>query len=500
MTDQPQPLASPPGESPIKTPDWVKHAVFYQVFPDRFARSSRIKHLPGLKFKTWGSESIHDGFQGGDLLGVVDKLDYLEELGVNALYLTPIFSSASTHRYHTYDYMAVDPLLGGDDALRELIDKAHERDMRIVLDGVFNHTGRGFWPFHHILENGGNSPYIDWFTVHDWPLQPYPSKKGESANYSCWWGLPALPKLNTNNPAVREYLYEVARYWVKFGIDGWRLDVPHEINDDDFWRTFRQVVKAENPDAYICGEIWSEARRWLQGDQFDAVMNYLFTGPAISFFAAETYRNDYIHPHLPFEPIKAEKFATLIDRMYGYYDWEINFAQMNMLDSHDMARAKWITQDDSALRLCVLFQMTMPGAPCIYYGDEVGMTGGPDPDCRQAFPWHDESLWDFDMLRFYRRAVALRRTHECLRIGELTTLHAEGPVYAFSRDLNGSQAVVAFNTSHERVSVKLKPSQHDGDFKQVWPLESKESHELNSGELTCTIPPRDAVVLVRGSN
>ncbi|MEQ8848619.1 glycoside hydrolase family 13 protein [Botrimarina sp.] len=491
-------LAPPPGEIEIHTPDWAKHAVFYQVFPDRFARSSRIRHAPGLKFQPWGSEPTLDGFQGGDLLGVVDKLDYLEELGVNALYLTPIFTSASTHRYHTYDYFSVDPLLGGDAALQELLDAAHRRDIRVVLDGVFNHTGRGFWPFHHILENGGNSPYIDWFTVHDWPLNPYPKDKDTPSNYSCWWELAALPKLNTDTPAVREYIFEVARHWVRMGIDGWRLDVPHEIDDDDFWRTFRQVVKGENPEAYICGEIWSEARRWLQGDQFDAVMNYVFTGPVISFFAADTFRQDYLHPHLPFKATEADGLAKQIDRMYGLYDWEINFALMNMLDSHDMARLSWITQDKSAVRLCVLFQMTMPGAPCLYYGDEVGLTGGPDPECRRAFPWHDESQWDYDLLKFYRRAVALRRAHETFRVGRLCTLKAEGPIYAFSRELGDSRSVAVFNASTERQTVRLElPSRVEKRLQQVWPLETHEEHTVDGTSLSCTVPARDAIVLVQ---
>lgn len=493
-------LAPPPAETPVQTPDWVKHAVFYQIFPDRFARSSRITHLPGLKFQQWGAEPLNDSFQGGDLLGIVDKLPYLEQLGVNALYLTPIFQSASNHRYHTYDYFEVDPLLGGDDALRELIDRAHERDMRVVLDGVFNHTGRGFWAFHHILENGGNSPYIDWFHIEDWPLNPYPHSKDESANYACWWNLAALPKLNTDNPAVREYIYQVARHWIRFGIDGWRLDVPHEIDDDDFWRTFRQVVKGENPEAYICGEIWHEARRWLQGDQFDAVMNYVFTGPVISFFAAKTFTSDFHHPHLPLEAIDAAELARLIDRMYGYYDWEINFAQMNMLDSHDMARALWITQDEAALRLCALFQMTMPGAPCIYYGDEVGLSGGHDPECRRAFPWHDESLWNHDLLKFYRRAVALRRSHPVLRVGELKTVRAEGQVYAFTRELPSARAVVAFNAGSEPCEIELRVSDfRDGEgYRQVWPLETHELHDAVQGGVKCTVPARNALVLVQG--
>lgn len=231
----------------ISTPDWVKHAVFYQIFPDRFARSERMKHPRGLKFKNWGSPPEEQGYQGGDLYGIIDKLDYLKALGITAVYLNPIFSSASNHRYHTFDFMEVDPLLGGDAALRELLDEAHARDIKVMLDGVFNHASRGFWPFHHILENGKNSPYIDWFNIHDLPLRPYSSDEKNPLNYDAWWGMPALPKLNVDNPGVRDHIFEVAKYWIDFGIDGWRLDVPTEISDDDFWREFRHVVKIGQP-------------------------------------------------------------------------------------------------------------------------------------------------------------------------------------------------------------------------------------------------------------
>ena len=268
----------------VQTPDWVKHAIFYQIFPDRFHRGERTTHPRGIDFKPWGTPPEEQGFQGGDLYGIVDKLDYLKSLGISAIYLNPIFSSASNHRYHTFDYMQVDPLLGGNEALRELLDSAHSEGIRVVLDGVFNHASRGFWAFHHILEIGVNSPYLDWFTIRDWPQRPYSSSHEKPMNYAAWANLPALPKFNTDNPGVRDYLFDVAKFWIDIGIDGWRLDVPGDIDDDSFWREFRQVVKEANPEAYICGEIWHEAARWLQGDQFDAVMNYIFTRNALAFF------------------------------------------------------------------------------------------------------------------------------------------------------------------------------------------------------------------------
>jgi len=482
----------------INTPDWVKNAIFYQIFPDRFARSPRTQHRRGLTFKRWGSRPEEQGFQGGDLLGIVDRLDYLQELGINALYLNPIFASAANHRYHTFDYFEVDPLLGGNEALRELLDEAHTRDMRVVLDGVFNHASRGFWPFHHILENGRNSPYLDWFIIHDWPLRPYSSDKEYPANYKAWWNLPALPKLNTDNPGVRDYIFEAARYWLDFGIDGWRLDVPSEIDDDDFWREFRQVVKTANPEAYLCGEIWSEAQRWLQGDQFDAVMNYIFMWSTISFFGGNTLRPGYQRQHLKLKPLDAPAFSRVINMMHGLYDWEINYAQLNLLDSHDTARALWIMgEDKSALRLGVLFQMTMPGAPCIYYGDEIGLSSGDDPDCRQAFPWQAKERWDTDLLAFYRESTTLRHRYPVLRTGSFQTVYADRKTYAFYRQLEQQTAVAIFNVATTPTRLKLTLPEIGVDtLTQVWPSGVGQSFKVRTGQVEIRLPQREALVLI----
>ncbi|MEM6336433.1 MAG: glycoside hydrolase family 13 protein [Bacteroidota bacterium] len=473
------------------TPDWVKHAVFYQIFPDRFARSPRVQHAAGISFKPWGSPPEEQGFQGGDLLGIVDKLDYLKELGITALYLNPIFSSASNHRYHPFDYMQVDPLLGGNEAFRELLDEAHARDMHVMIDGVFNHASRGFWPFHHILETGGNSPYIDWFIVQDWPLRPYSSDAEHPLNYAAWWNLPALPKLNTDNPGVREYIFQVAEHWIEFGADGWRLDVPFEIDDDGFWQEFRQRVKRVNPEAYICGEIWEPAPRWLQGDQFDAVMNYLFTQATLNFFGAKTLR-DYNKESVQSQPLNATQFAEKIDAMHGHYDWEINHVQLNLLGSHDTARALWIMGDDpTAYKLATLFMMAMPGAPCIYYGDEIGMSAADDPHCRQAFPWDDEAFWNTDIQNHIRQATRLRHEHPALRTGSFTALHAEDEVYAFRRQLDGTDVLVVFNAGTEPATVSLSSSGSLADaYTSVWGASEGQRVEPASVE----VPARDAVV------
>jgi cyclomaltodextrinase len=482
----------------IQTPEWVKHAVFYQIFPDRFARSPRSTPPRGIQLKPWGSPPEQQGFQGGDLLGVVDQLDYLQDLGVTALYLTPIFASASNHRYHPYDYYQVDPLLGGNAALRELLDEAHSRGMRVILDGVFNHASRGFWAFHHLLENGPNSPYLDWFLIRGWPLHAYNSDARHPPNYDCWWGLPALPKFNIRNPGVRTYLLDVARHWIAFGIDGWRLDVPTEIDDESFWQAFRQVVKMANPDAYLCGEIWHPAERWLQGDQFDAVMNYPFSRAVLGFCGAQTLVPGARQGSYPLTPVTAEAFARQMDELHARYDWQVTSAQLNLLGSHDTARALWLMGDDySALRLCVLLQMTMPGAPCLYYGDEIGMSAAQDPFCRAAFPWQDPGHWDHDLLAFYRQAIALRHHTPALRTGTFQRLQARDGIYAFARVLAPQYTVVLVNTQRRALTL-------DVDLADLVPAETPFEDVWNSGRHAVTqqrlpavsIPAREAVVLV----
>jgi len=424
------------------TAEWVKDAVFYQIFPDRFARSDRVPKPPNLE--PWDSPPTVYGFKGGDLLGVAERLDYLRDLGINAIYFNPIFQSAANHRYHTHDYYRVDPLLGGDAAFYELLEKAHCLGIRIVLDGVFNHASRGFFQFNHILENEAASPYLDWFIVKGFPLNAYESPP----NYQCLDNnLPALPEFNTDNPEVRTFIFNVARYWLEQGIDGWRLDVPYKIEDDNFWREFRQLVKTVNPEAYIVGEVWSEARHWLQGDQFDAVMNYVLNRACICFFGGEHCGTTQRLGGFPLQPLSATQFADAIDDLLTLYDWKVTLVQLNLLSSHDMPRFLTLVQGDkAALQLATLFQMTFPGAPCVYYGDEIGMEGGHDPDCRRAFPW-DEACWNHELLTFFRWAIALRHAHPALRRGRYLRLHADDRygIYGFARQMDGDTLVVVLN-------------------------------------------------------
>ncbi len=481
----------------VITPDWVKDAIFYQIFPDRFAKSERVEKPHNLE--SWDSPPTAYGFKGGDLLGVMEHLDYLMDLGVNAIYFTPIFQSTANHRYHTHDYYQVDPILGGNAGFKTFLDAAHARGIRVILDGVFNHASRGFYQFNHTLENGKDSPYYDWFYFDKFPLHPY--DKVEPPGYRAWWGLKALPKLNFTNPQVCEFILRVAEYWIEQGIDGWRLDVPAEIDDDEFWREFRRRVKAINPDAYIVGEIWKQATRWLVGDQFDAVMNYQFTRACLSFFVGvDGTVKELTHGHSYGEiaNLDAEAFGRRLEEVLAWYPSEIAYAQLNLLDSHDTARFLSIARKDvSSLKLAILTMMTYPGAPMIYYGDEIGMLGGKDPDCRRSMIW-DESQWDSDLRDAVKKYIALRKKYVALRRrGDYAHLYAQEHVYIFARRRGDEMVVVGLNAGKSAANLDL-------NLEMILPEGAVLKEEWGEGQLTVTegqlrglrVPPRDGCVWV----
>jgi neopullulanase len=453
---------------PIDTPDWVRDAVFYQIFPDRFASSPALAK-PG-PLELWDAPPTLHGFKGGDLIGIADHLDDLVDLGITALYLTPIVTSAANHRYHAYDYLRVDPLLGGDPALRTLLDRAHERGMRVILDGVFNHCGRGFWPFHHVVENGAASPYRHWFHLDpdvlagDRQLDPYPDRGGRhradvDGGYRAWWNLPALPKLNTDEPAVRHYLFGVAEHWLRFGADGWRMDVPQEIDDPSFWREFRRRCRAVDPESYLVGEIWDEAPDWLHGDRFDALMNYPLATAILGFVGGPSLDVALILRHDTYrrmiDILDGAAFATRLDHLMTNYDPAVVAVQLNLIGSHDTPRALSVLGGDRvALRLATLLQATLPGAPCIYYGDEIGMAGGLDPDNRRAYPTGPEP-GDRALRGFVRSALAMRREHVALRRGSATVAGVGEQAVAILREADGRMAVVAVNPGSIATRIRI---------------------------------------------
>lgn len=431
----------------MTVPDWVQDAIFYQIFPDRFANGNTTNDP--FNTQPWGAPPQLRGFQGGDLEGVIQKLDYLHDLGITAIYLNPIFQAASNHRYDTYDYFKIDPKLGDLDTFKRLLRVAHGLGIRVVLDGVFNHCGRGFFAFQDVLENEQESPYLNWFHIKGFPLHAYDD---QPANYECWWKIKSLPKFNIGEPQVRRYLLEVARYWIELGIDGWRLDVPNEIDDEAFWAEFRSIVKGINPHAYTLGEIWDINPRWVGERSFDGLMNYPFRTAVLDYFARSA--------------MPASQFGSTVENLLAVYPQQHIAAQFNVLGSHDTERILTQCGNDLArLKLALLFQFTYVGAPSIYYGDEIGLQGGKDPDCRRAFPV-DEKDWNMELLAYVKALVQIRKSHLALRRGEYRSLyhHDRDGLYAFLRKHDGhdpDSLIVVINNSDSPV-LRNVPATHSG--------------------------------------
>lgn len=484
----------------IETPQWVKDAVFYQIFPDRFAHSHPKINYSGYwqssNLESWEAMPTLQKYKGGNFWGIIDKLDYLQDLGINAIYFTPIFQSTCNHRYHTHDYYQIDPLLGGNIAFEEFLTQAHQRNIKVVLDGVFNHVGRGFFYFNDILENGSHSPWLHWFNIENWPLSAYDGSK--PANYESWVNNRALPKFNHDNPQVREYIMQVGEYWIKQGIDGWRLDVPNEVTAKGFWQEFRQRIKAINPDAYIVGEIWLDARQWLDGSQFDGVMNYLFTESTMAFVGGDRIIKEHVEQtsYQPLPAISASEYQQKIEKLLDLYPWEIALTQLNLLASHDTARLLTIVGEDiDTVKLSTLLLLTFVGAPSIYYGDEVGLLGAFDPDCRRSFP--AENQWNLDLLEYHKKLIKLRHQYSALRTGKYEVLFAEKNVYIFSRTLAQEKVIVAINNGINEFTVSLKNiSSLLSPTKIIFGEGSYNYEKTNSfTNLLITIPCGDGVIL-----
>lgn len=414
-------------------PDWAKNAVFYQIMVDRFNNGNKENDHDYVR--PWGeTPDIHSHF-GGDMQGILDKLDYISDLGVNSIYLTPLFTSPSNHKYDTVDYHMIDPQFGDLELLKKLVDACHKRSIRVVLDAVFNHVSEQFPHFQDVLKHGEKSKYKDWFHLNHFPVAVQDGK----ANYDTFGFYGNMPKLNTANPEVKKYLLDVAVHWIREAdIDGWRLDVADEI-DHHFWREFRGAVKAVKYDTYIIGEVWGDALRWLQGDQFDSSMNYPFTNSVLDFFSS----NDR----------HASDFAEEVNRLLMRYPQQTNEALLNLLSSHDIPRS--LTRmggDKRRAKLAAVFMMTSMGVPCVFYGDEVGLQGGGDPDCRKCMEW-DEAKQDRDLHDFYRIIISLRKKHEALRCGRFRFLQAssEKGTFVYERMNNKQHFTIWMNNTEEDV-------------------------------------------------
>jgi len=419
----------------FKRPAWLKDAVIYQIFPERFNNGN--PNISPKNISKWGNKPNHDSFFGGDLKGIIDKLDYIENLGANAIYLTPIFKSNTNHKYNIADYYKIDSNFGDLNTVKKLVKKAHEKGIKIILDAVFNHCDINFFAFQDLIENGEKSKYKNWFFYEELPI-----KTKSPVNYVTFaTDVKSMPKLNTSNLEVQNYLLEVVKYWMEeINIDGWRLDVSDEVNMS-FWHKFRKTVKDINSEALIIGEVWHSARKWLRGERFDTVMNYPFNWAVVKFFGTNE--------------IGVEKFSSLITKNYYHYREDTSHVLLNLLSSHDIPRIYHYCQSKEQLKLAILFLLTFPGIPMIYYGDELGLKGGKDPDNRRCMPWN--SLENNDILSFYKKIISIRKNLSTMNNGNFKFILKDEAknIVAFKRKCKYKNTYVILNNSHIVQNIKI---------------------------------------------
>lgn len=410
---------------------WADTAVMYQIFPERFANGLGRKEYVNTP---WDGEPTPDSFFGGDLPGIEQHLDYLGDLGVNCVYLTPVQPAPSNHKYNIVDYETVDEAFGGEAAFRSLVQAAHGRGMRVVLDGVFNHCSALFAPFQDVLEKGKGSAYWHWFLIDGDKVDR------TRVNYRTFGFVPDMPKLNTGHQDVIRYFCSIGAKWVRdFGIDGWRVDVMDEISTD-FLRAFRKAVKRENPDALILGETWHDPRSWLMGDRMDGVMNYAVTKALMDYLVTRT--------------LDARGLAAQLIRLQARTSSQAARMMMNLIGSHDTHRFLTLLGGDTRrlkLAFCILFFYV--GIPCVYYGDEIGMEGGYDPGCRRAFPW-DEAKWNHELQALVRQLSGLRAAGKLA--GDEITVAAYGNALSIVRP----GARLLLNATEQPVTITIGGSTH----------------------------------------
>ena len=421
-------------EDLYKEEKWLQEAVVYQIFPDRFFNGNELINPKGVK--EWGKGKVdkHSMF-GGDIRGIIEKVDYLKDLGVNLLYLTPIFKSSTNHKYNTQDYFDIDPQFGTIEDAKELVKKCHDNGIRIVFDAVFNHSGNDFFAFRDILENQEKSKYKDWYFIDSWPVEV------EKCNYYTFAnGCSSMPKLNTNNREVREYLLSVAKYWIReVDIDGWRLDVCDEVSHD-FWRDFRKAVKSVKSDAIIIGEIMHEANSFLKGDQLDSIMNYPFKNATIDYFGKSN--------------ISSREYLDILAANRMLYMDSITRQMWNLIGSHDTKRIlNECNNEVDRVKLAMVMQFTYIGVPYIYYGDEIGLKGGEDPDNRRCMIWEDKKQ-NKELLELCKKLISIRKENKSLIDGKFKEVCCDENIIAFIRDNNKEKVFVAFNNSLEEKKIK----------------------------------------------
>ena len=436
----------------FKAPTWAKETIWYQIFPERFANGDPSNDPEGTL--PWGSKEhpSRDDFYGGDLQGVLDHLDYLEDLGINGLYFCPIFEATSNHKYDTINYKEIDPDFGDKKLFKQLVEEAHKRGMRVMIDAVFNHLGIHSPQWQDILKNQENSKYKDWFYIHSFPVEDVGNLSMDEledvgrVNYDTFAFTGHMPKLNTANPEVQEYLLDIATYWIEeFDIDAWRLDVANEV-DHYFWKRFYKETTAIKEDLYILGEIWHSSQNWLNGDEFHAVMNYAFTDNIENYFFKKI--------------LSPSRLVSGLNSQLALYRRQTTEVMFNLLDSHDTARVLTKAAGDKSLvKSAMAFLYSQPGAPCIYYGTEIGLDGGEDPDCRKCMIW-EEDKQDLDMLDFTKELIRFRKEYQDVLIYGDTEWHDirdDEQFIGFKRQYGKEVLYFFFNQDEEEAFVPLLP-------------------------------------------
>ena len=429
----------------ITPPGWVGDTVWYQIMPDRFCKGS--DHDKRMPHKDWEDREGITGFDffGGDLRGIIEKLPYLKDLGINGIYLLPVFESDTNHKYNTFDYTKIDPDFGTEEDLIELVQTAHKMGIRVMLDAVFNHSGTEFTPWKYVWEKGEDSPYFDWFCIHQKPFQrKYASLR--DGRFDGFAFLDRMPKLNTGNPEVMAYFETICTHWVKdWGIDGIRFDVGNEVSHR-FLKHLNRALKKWNPELFLLGEIWMDSAEWLRGEEYDSVMNYPFF---------ESLQNFWVD-----EDATSRDLMYAMNRVYSLYPEQINAVLFNHLDTHDTMRARTRCGSLEAFYHQQAVLMTLPGSACIYYGTEIAMEGGHDPDCRKTMPWKTIEKGEFAQhQRFTKELIALRKRYPQLRGTDILWHHDEAHPRLVCYDRPGKTETirVMLNDTAEDIPVSAQP-------------------------------------------
>lgn len=431
MYDCPQNLRE---EELYELPEWAKNKVVYQIFPSRFATDKAVSE------EEWYQAPIgHQADLKGSLRGIIQHLDYIRQLGVDVIYMTPVFSSNSSHKYNIDDYYRIDPSFGTKEDLKELVGKAHALGMYVILDGVFNHTALDFFAFKDVMERKEQSAYLDWYYISDFPLV---MEWGKKPNYKTFSYAAPMPKLNLQNKETADFVIDVASYWIReCDIDGWRLDVADEIHHA-FWKRFRREIKAVKKDALIVGEIWHFAGDFLEGDEWDSIMNYQFYYAVMDLVVSDK--------------MCASSFVGQLNFMKGNLNQKLEGYLWNFIDTHDTARfLHSVGKDVRKQKLAAALQLLLPGMPMIYYGDEVGMDGAMDPDCRRGMLW-DADRQDRGLFGYYQTLIRIRHEYPVLTQGAVVGQYADdetGLIY-IERTIKAQRIILVFHTRDGSVGLQ----------------------------------------------